>query len=70
MQSRTTASRPKQQSPTPATAAEVVGQGTNIDFPPEEDRDVEGYYVFFVFDPDGMRIEIFSWPRSDIKEFC
>jgi catechol 2,3-dioxygenase-like lactoylglutathione lyase family enzyme len=59
------------------TAAEVdaanercVGQGTNIHFPPEEDRDVEGYYAFFVFDPDGMRIEIFSWPRSDVKEFC
>jgi len=47
-----------------------VGQGANIHFPPEEDRDVEGYYAFFVFDPDGMRIEIFSWPRSDVKEFC
>lgn len=55
------------------TAAEVdaayercVGQGTNIHFPPEEDRDVEGYYALFVFDPDGMRIEIFNWPRSEV----
>ncbi len=42
-----------------------VAQGENIHFAPEEDRDVEGYYAFFVFDPDGMRIEIFSWPRSE-----
>ena len=24
------------------------------------DRDVEDYYAFFVFDPDGFRIEVFS----------
>lgn len=36
-----------------------------VHFPPQEDRDVEGYYALFVFDPDGMRIEVFSWPRSD-----
>ena len=33
----------------------------NIHFPPEEDRDIEDYYAFFVFDPDGIRIEVFSW---------
>jgi catechol 2,3-dioxygenase-like lactoylglutathione lyase family enzyme len=43
-----------------------AGHGVNIHFPPEEDRDVEGYYALFVFDPDGMRIEIFSWPRSEL----
>jgi hypothetical protein len=31
---------------------------------PEEDRDVDGYYAFFVFDPDGLRIEILVWPRA------
>jgi hypothetical protein len=27
---------------------------------PEED-DIEGYYAFFVFDPDGIRVEVCSW---------
>jgi len=38
--------------------------GARIHHPPEEDRDVEGYYAFFVFDPDGMRMEVFAWPRE------
>ncbi len=42
-----------------------VDAGAKIHFPPEEDRDVVGYYAFFVFDPDGMRIEVFSWPRAE-----
>lgn len=29
-----------------------------IQFPPEEDRDIPGYYELFVFDPDGIRIEV------------
>ena len=33
--------------------------GARIHCPPEEDRDVEDYYAFFAFDPDGIRIEIF-----------
>jgi catechol 2,3-dioxygenase-like lactoylglutathione lyase family enzyme len=40
-----------------------VAAGAEVHHPPEEDRDVEGYYAVFVFDPDGMRIEVFSWPR-------
>jgi catechol 2,3-dioxygenase-like lactoylglutathione lyase family enzyme len=40
-----------------------VARGDRIHFPPEEDRDVPGYYAVFVLDPDGMRIEVFSWPR-------
>lgn len=32
----------------------------SIHHPPELDRDIEGYYAFFVFDPDGFRIEVFS----------
>jgi catechol 2,3-dioxygenase-like lactoylglutathione lyase family enzyme len=42
-----------------------VTRGATIHFPPEEDRDVEGYYALFVFDPDGIRIEVFSWPRPE-----
>jgi catechol 2,3-dioxygenase-like lactoylglutathione lyase family enzyme len=36
-----------------------LGLGARIHYPPEEDRDVEDYYAFFVFDPDGLRIEVF-----------
>ena len=41
-----------------------VAGGAQVHFPPEEDRDIGGYYAFFVFDPDGMRMEVFAWPRS------
>jgi catechol 2,3-dioxygenase-like lactoylglutathione lyase family enzyme len=43
-----------------------VTSGASIHFAPEEDRDVPGYYAVFVFDPDGMRIELFSWPRENL----
>jgi glyoxylase I family protein len=43
-----------------------VTGGASIHFAPEEDRDVPGYYAVFVFDPDGMRIELFSWPRENL----
>jgi catechol 2,3-dioxygenase-like lactoylglutathione lyase family enzyme len=39
--------------------------GAKIHFPPEEDRDVENYYGFVAFDPDGIRVEVFCWPRAD-----
>jgi catechol 2,3-dioxygenase-like lactoylglutathione lyase family enzyme len=32
--------------------------GARIHFPPEEDRDIPGYFELFFFDPDGFRIEI------------
>lgn len=32
--------------------------GAEIHYPPEEDKDIEGWYEMFVFDPDGMRIEV------------
>ena len=41
-----------------------LAHGARVHFPPQEDRDEEGYYAFFVFDPDGMRIEVFCWPQS------
>jgi catechol 2,3-dioxygenase-like lactoylglutathione lyase family enzyme len=46
-----------------AAHARCVANGDRIHHPPEEDKDVPGYYAVFVFDPDGMRIEVFSWPR-------
>ena len=41
-----------------------VARGARIHFPPEEDSDIDGYYAFFVFDPDGVRVEILCWPRE------
>jgi len=40
-------------------------RSANVHCPPENDRDIEGYYALFVFDPDGIRIEVFSWPGAD-----
>ena len=37
--------------------------GANVHHPPENDRDVEHYYALFVFDPNGFRVEVFSWSR-------
>jgi catechol 2,3-dioxygenase-like lactoylglutathione lyase family enzyme len=34
--------------------------GARIHYPPEEDSDLEDYYAFFAFDPDGIRVEVFS----------
>ena len=42
----------------------LVASGARIHFPPEDDRDVDGYYAVFVFDPDGIRVEVFCWPRE------
>jgi glyoxylase I family protein len=33
--------------------------GARVHYPPEDDDDIEGYYAFFVFDPDGIRVEVF-----------
>ena len=47
--------------------ARCVASGANVHFPPEEDRDEPGYYAFFVFDPDGIRVEVFSWRSSPYR---
>jgi catechol 2,3-dioxygenase-like lactoylglutathione lyase family enzyme len=55
-----------------AAYGRCLARRARIHFPPEEDRDEyhrqvdPGYYAFFVFDPDGMRIEVFCWPRADL----
>jgi catechol 2,3-dioxygenase-like lactoylglutathione lyase family enzyme len=48
-----------------AAYSRCLAQEANIHFPPEEDRDIEGYYAFFVFDPDGIRVEVLWWPRDE-----
>jgi catechol 2,3-dioxygenase-like lactoylglutathione lyase family enzyme len=32
--------------------------GANVDHPPELDRHIADYYALFVFDPDGIRVEV------------
>jgi catechol 2,3-dioxygenase-like lactoylglutathione lyase family enzyme len=39
-----------------------VALNVNIQFPPEEDKDIPGYWEMFVFDPDGLRIETAYYP--------
>jgi catechol 2,3-dioxygenase-like lactoylglutathione lyase family enzyme len=36
--------------------------GARVQYPPQEDCDIPGYWAFFVFDPDGFRLEILWWP--------
>ena len=38
--------------------------GARVQFLPAEDRDLEGYYELFVFDPDGLRIEVACGPAD------
>jgi lactoylglutathione lyase len=45
--------------------ARCVELGARIHFPPEEDRDIPGYWELFVFDPDGIRIEIAYYPPGE-----
>jgi catechol 2,3-dioxygenase-like lactoylglutathione lyase family enzyme len=43
--------------------------GANVHHPPEEDRDEPGYWALFVFDPDGIRVEVAHWtPPTDPAE--
>jgi catechol 2,3-dioxygenase-like lactoylglutathione lyase family enzyme len=44
-----------------------VGLGARIHFPPDDDADLEDYYSFFAFDPDGLRIEVF-WSKPPETE--
>jgi catechol 2,3-dioxygenase-like lactoylglutathione lyase family enzyme len=38
--------------------------GAKVHHPLQEDRDIPGYWAFFVFDPDGFRLEIMFWPGA------
>jgi glyoxylase I family protein len=39
--------------------------GAEIHFPPEEAGDLEDYYAFFAFDPDGIRVEVFCAKQAE-----
>lgn len=39
-----------------------LAMGANVHYPPELDRDIEDYYALFVFDPDGIRVEVACAP--------
>jgi glyoxylase I family protein len=43
-----------------ATYQRCLERGDRVDHSPEEDKDIPGYYALFVFDPDGLRIEVFT----------
>ena len=43
----------------------VHALGARVHHPPEEDSDLEGYYALFVFDPDGIRIEVFCAKQAE-----
>ena len=47
------------------TYERCVQLGVHLQFPPEEDRDIPGYWELFVFDPDGLRIEVAYHPPQD-----
>ena len=46
-----------------AAYSRCLAEEVKVHFPPEDDRDVDDYYALFVFDPDGLRVEVFSWER-------
>ena len=39
-----------------------LAMGAEVHYPPELDRDIADYYALFVFDPDGIRVEIACAP--------
>jgi len=43
-----------------------LSMDARIHCPPEEESDLPGYYAFFVFDPDGIRIEVCHW-SDDVR---
>ena len=45
-----------------------VALGAEIHFPPQEDRDIPGYWELFVFDPDGLRIEAAYYPPDVVVQ--
>jgi len=45
--------------------ARCLELGVKVHFPPQEDRDLPGYWELFVFDPDGIRIEVAYFPPDE-----
>lgn len=46
-----------------------LDMGARIHCPPEEESDLPGYYAFFVFDPDGIRVEVDHWSDEVRREW-
>ncbi len=46
-----------------------LSMDARIHCPPEEESDLPGYYAFFVFDPDGIRIEVDHWSDQVRREW-
>jgi catechol 2,3-dioxygenase-like lactoylglutathione lyase family enzyme len=47
-----------------ATYDRCLRLNVKIHFPPQEDRDIPGYWELFFFDPDGFRIEVAYYPEG------
>jgi catechol 2,3-dioxygenase-like lactoylglutathione lyase family enzyme len=47
-----------------ATYQRCLDIGANVHHPPEADNDEPGYWAMFVFDPDGIRLEVAHWPGA------
>src|SRR5262249_46959286 len=43
----------------------VVAEGMTIESPPQEYRYSPGYYAFFFYDPDGIKLEVVHVPDRD-----
>ena len=39
--------------------------GAHVHIPPKEDENLDGYYALFVFDPDGIRVEVFRADKAE-----
>jgi glyoxylase I family protein len=42
-----------------------LAMGANVHYQPELDRDIADYHALFVFDPDGIRVEVACTPGID-----
>jgi catechol 2,3-dioxygenase-like lactoylglutathione lyase family enzyme len=51
------------------TYQRCLDMGARIHCPPEEESDLPGYYAFFAFDPDGIRVEVCHWSDQVRKEW-
>jgi catechol 2,3-dioxygenase-like lactoylglutathione lyase family enzyme len=52
-----------------AAYSRCLAREAKVHFPPEEDRDIPGYYAFFVFDPDGIRVEVMWWEWDEAAAY-
>jgi catechol 2,3-dioxygenase-like lactoylglutathione lyase family enzyme len=46
-----------------------LDMGVRIHHPPAEESDMPGYYAFFAFDPDGIRVEVNHWSEQARRQW-